>query len=238
METPLAGRVVSVNVGTPREVSASDRKVLTSIYKSPVEGRVAARHHNLEGDRQSDLKVHGGPYKAVYLYPFEHYAYWAEQLPGVDLYFGAFGENLTTEGLTEESAHIGDRFRFGSAVLQVTQPRMPCFKLGIRFDRADMVQRFWRSRRSGIYFSIVEEGELGRGDAIEQVAAGPEQVSVADVVRLYTGEATDTGLLERALRTPLSGSWKEEIKERIGHGFPRRQTGKEVANSSGGAVNL
>jgi MOSC domain-containing protein YiiM len=214
METPVAKRVVSVNVGTPREVNANGRKVLTSIFKSPVEGRAAVRRHNVEGDRQSDLKVHGGPYKAVYLYPFEHYAYWAEELPGMDLPFGVFGENLTTEGITEELAHIGDRFRFGSAVLQVTQPRMPCFKLGIRFGRADMVQRFWRSGRSGIYFSIVKEGELGRGDVIEQVAAGPEQVSVADVVRLYTGEARDTGLLERALRSPLTGSWKRDVQER------------------------
>ena len=207
-------RVVSVNVGSPRRVQVDGRVVLTSIYKTPVNGRVAVRNYNLEGDRQSDLRVHGGPYKAVYLYPSEHYDYWAEELPGADLPFGAFGENLTTAGLNEESAHIGDRFRIGSVVLQVTQPRMPCFKLALRFNRADMVQRFWNSGRSGIYFSISREGELGSGDTIERVAADPEEVSVADVVRLYKGDTSNGALVARALRAPLSGSWKQEIRSR------------------------
>jgi MOSC domain-containing protein YiiM len=138
-------RVLSVNVGMPKQLPT----VLTSIFKSPVEGRVAVRRHNIDGDRQSDLTVHGGPNKAVYCYPAEHYDYWKEQLPDMDLPYGAFGENLTTEGLTEDAVSIGDRFQVGSAVLRVTQPRMPCFKLGIRFGRADMVKRFWRSGRSG-----------------------------------------------------------------------------------------
>lgn len=205
-------RVVSVNVGKPRQVPAGNRTVLTSIYKVPVHGRVALRGYNLEGDRQSDLSVHGGPYKAVYLYPSEHYSYWAEQLPGADLPFGVFGENLTTEGIREETVHIGDRFRIGSAVLQIAQPRMPCFKLALRFNRGDMVKRFWKSGRSGVYLSIVQDGELGCGDPIEQVAADPEQVSVADVVRLYKGDSTDQDLFARALRAPLYGSWKQEIR--------------------------
>jgi MOSC domain-containing protein YiiM len=207
-------RIVSVNVGMPREVSVPRGKVLTSIFKTPVESRVAVRGYNLEGDRQSDLTVHGGPYKAVYLYPSEHYAYWAEQLPDMELSYGVFGENLTTEGVLEESVHIGDRFRFGSTILQVTQPRMPCFKLALRFARADMVRRFWHSGRSGIYFSVVEEGELGRGDTIEQITSDPEGVSVADVVRLYKGEETGSDVFWRALHAPLSGSWKEEIRSR------------------------
>ncbi|MGA2186003.1 MAG: MOSC domain-containing protein [Bryobacteraceae bacterium] len=207
-------RVVSVNVGTPREVRVQNTAVATAIFKSPVEGRIALRRNNLAGDRQADLTVHGGLHKAVYLYPAEHYRYWAEQLPGAELPFGAFGENLTTAGLLEESVRIGDRFRIGSAVLQVTQPRMPCYKLAIRFGRADMVKRFWISGRSGIYFSVVEEGELVAGDAIEQVGAGPEEITVADVVRLFRGDETDPEKLRRAMRAPLFGSWKEELDAR------------------------
>jgi len=209
-------RVVSVNVGKPTQVQVGHATVLTSIFKSPVEGRVAVRGHNIDGDRQSDLTVHGGPNKAVYCYPAEHYRYWKEQLPDMDLPYGAFGENLTTEGITEDAVSIGDRFRVGSAVLQVTQPRMPCFKLGIRFGRADMVKRFWKSGRSGIYFAVVEEGGVAAGDLVERIAEGPEEISVADVVRLYRGDETNGELLQRALRAPLSGSWKEELRARAG----------------------
>jgi len=198
----------------PRQVPANHAEVLTSIFKSPVAGRVAVRQHNIEGDRQSDLTVHGGPNKAVYCYPGEHYRYWKEQLPDMDLPYGVFGENLTTEGITEDEVSIGDRFRVGSAVLQVTQPRMPCFKLGIRFGRADMVKRFWQSGRSGIYFAVVDEGDVAAGDLVERIAEGPEQISMADVVRLYRGDETSAELLARALRAPLSGSWKEELRER------------------------
>jgi MOSC domain-containing protein YiiM len=215
-------RVVSVNVGQPREVETPRGTVLTSIFKSPVSGRIkspvsgriAVRGHNIEGDRQADLTVHGGPSKAIYAYSSEHYAPWVRELASPDLPFGNFGENLTTEGLTEERVHIGERYRIGSAVLQATQPRMPCFKLALRFGRADMVKLFWKSGRSGVYFAIVQEGELGSGDEIELVAAHPEQVSVADVVRVYKGETTDDDLFERVLRAPLHGSWKREIEER------------------------
>lgn len=212
---PHLGNILSVNVGTPRQVPAAHgQTVLTSIFKSPVEGRRAVRRHNIEGDRQSDLTVHGGPNKAVYCYPSEHYAYWKEQLPEHDLsVYGAFGENLTTSGILETEVWIGDQFRAGSAVLQVTQPRMPCFKLGLRFNLSTMVKRFWQSGRSGIYFSIVEEGDLAAGDAIERIARGPEQLTVADVVRLYRGDEKSPELLDRALRAPLSGSWKEDIRE-------------------------
>lgn len=214
METNGTSRLISVQVGRPRRIESETGTVLTSIFKSPVSGRVTLRGYNLAGDQQSDRTAHGGPHKAVYLYPSEHYSYWAEQLPETPLQFGNFGENLTTVGIDEESAHIGDQFRIGSAILQVAQPRMPCFKLGIRFGRADMVNRFWASGRSGIYLSVVEEGELGAGDLIEQVAEGAEQVSVADVVRLYKGEITDSDLVWRALRAPLYGGWKEGIRER------------------------
>ena len=206
-------KVVSVNVGTPKQVLVRDRTVLTSIFKSPVDGSVAVRRHNLAGDRQADLTVHGGPYKAVYCYPSEHYSFWAAQLPDTELTPGNFGENLTTEGLAEDEVCVGDQFRFGSAVLQVTQPRMPCFKLGIRFARADMVKRFWQSRRPGIYFSVVEEGDVAAGDAIERTLRVPDGISIADVVALSLGDERSPELMERALRAPLYGSWKEQIRE-------------------------
>jgi MOSC domain-containing protein YiiM len=129
--------------------------------------------------------------------------------------FGAFGENVTSEGLFETEVCIGDQFRFGSAILQVTQPRMPCYKLALRFERSDMVKRFWKSGRSGIYFSVVREGEMESGDAIEKIGAGPEQVTVADIVRLFKGEEWNGDILQRALRSPLYGSWKRDIQSRL-----------------------
>jgi MOSC domain-containing protein YiiM len=198
----------------PRELATSNGAVLTSIFKSPVAGRVPLRDHNLEGDRQSDLRVHGGTYKAIYLYPSEHYSYWSQELAGKDMPWGAFGENLTTEGFDEQEVHIGDQFRIGSAILQVTQPRMPCFKLALRFGRSDMVKRFWESGRPGMYFSVVREGDIGAGDSIERLNDGAEQVSVADVVRLFKRETDDRDLYARALRVPLFGSWKKDIQER------------------------
>jgi len=209
------GTIISVNVGTPTQVRVQDHVVLTSIFKKPVEGRVEVRRHNIAGDRQADLTVHGGPHKAVYSYPEEHYAFWREQLPESELVFGNFGENLTTRGWTEEAVHIGDQFRAGTAILQVTQPRMPCYKLAIRFGRADMVKRFWQSERSGIYFSVVEEGEMAAADPIERVAQAPDSVSVADVVALYKGSKDNPELLARALEAPLFGGWKEGLAERM-----------------------
>jgi MOSC domain-containing protein YiiM len=213
METPKK-RIVSVNLGEPRRVMAGNVPVMTAIFKSPVAGRVAVRRHNLAGDRQADLTVHGGPNKAVYLYPSEHYDYWAHELPDKELPFGIFGENLTTTGLLEETTRIGDRFRFGSAVLEVTQPRMPCYKLAIRFERADIIKRFWRSSRSGIYFSVIEEGDVAAGDPIELIGTGPEDVTVADIVRLYSGEENDAEKLRRALIAPLRDGWKEALEAR------------------------
>lgn len=206
--------VLSVNVGTPRQIEVDGQAVLTSIFKSPVHGRVAVRRHNIAGDAQADLTVHGGPYKAVYCYPDEHYSYWTGQLPGMELVPGMFGENLTTRGLTEDEVLIGDRFRAGSAVLQVTQPRMPCYKLGIRFGRPDMVKKFWHSERPGIYFSVVEEGDVAAGDLIERIARVADGISVADVVALYKGKKKNADLMERALRAPLHGGWKQGLRER------------------------
>jgi len=209
-------KVVSVNVGLPREVEWRGRTVLTSIWKSPVEGRVPVRRLDLDGDRQSDLSVHGGPDKAVYAYPSEHYAEWARELAGADLPWGAFGENLTTEGLREGDLRIGDRLRVGSAELVVTQPRMPCYKLMIRFGREDMVKRFLRSGRSGFYFAVRQEGDVGRGDAIELVARAEQDVTVADISSLYTHDADNQPLLRRAVDlAALPESWRDYFRKRL-----------------------
>lgn len=207
-------KIVSVNVGQPQAVETPRGAVITSIFKTPVARRVAVRNHNIEGDRQADLRVHGGPSKAVYAYAEEHYAYWRRALPGMELQFGNFGENLTIAGLTEEEAHVGDEYRIGTCILRVTQPRMPCFKLALRFGRADMVQLFWKSGLSGIYFAIAQEGELGAGDGVELAGRDPNGVAIADVVRVYKRETRDQELYARVLAAPISGSWKEEIRER------------------------
>lgn len=209
------GRILSVNIGKARTVTVNGRPVRTGFFKAPVDGPVAIKRTKIEGDEIADLRVHGGPYKAVYLYPSEHYDFWKQELSLADLPFASFGENLTTEGLTEDAVHIGDQFQVGSSILKVTQPRMPCFKLALRFGRADMVKRFWQSGRSGIYFSVVKEGEVERGNSIEKTESDPEQVSVAQIVELYKGTEWSSDLLQRALRSPLFGSWKQDIQTRL-----------------------
>ena len=171
---------------------------------------------NLEGDRQSDLSVHGGTDKAVYAYPSEHYSYWRSKLPDVDLPWGAFGENFTTEGLLEDRVHIGDRLRIGSAEFIVTQPRMPCFKLGIRFDRMDMVKRFLQSKRTGFYFAVLREGEVGEGDPIYYEDQQQDAMSITDIVNLYTVDSENQDLLRRATELPaLPDGWKEYFRRRL-----------------------
>lgn len=211
-------RVISVNVGQPRPVQWEGRTVLTGIFKSPVMGRVRMRALNLDGDRQADTSVHGGPDKAVYVYPSEHYDFWREELPGTDLPWGAFGENLTSEGWEEYEVHIGDRFRIGTAEVVVTQPRMPCFKLGIKLGREDIVSRFLESGRPGFYLRVLEEGEVGAGDAMERIQEDPHRVTVVDVVRLYLDRDGSAGrdLLERAVRVEaLSPAWREGFARRL-----------------------
>jgi len=194
-------KLISVCVGLPRQVIWKGKPVTTGIFKQPVAGRVMMRSLNLDGDRQADLTVHGGVEKAVYAYPTEHYAYWQQELPDEALPWGAFGENLTVEGLSETTVNIGDRFRIGTAEVMVTQPRFPCFKLNLKFGRDDMVKRFLNSRLSGIYFSVVQEGEVGAGDAIEQVSRDEHNITVADIVQIYVREAT-TDLVRRAVQVP------------------------------------
>ena len=210
-------KLLSVNVGLPREVEWNGRVIHTSIFKTPVEGRVRVRKLNLEGDQQSDLSVHGGIDKAVYVYPSVHYSFWHEQLPGADLPWGAFGENFTTEGtLDDTTVHIGDRFRVGSAAFVVTQPRMPCFKLGIRFGRADIIKRFLRSGRNGFYFAVIEEGEVAAGDSIELVTRDEDGITVADIVYLYGVDASNQDLLHRVSELPaLPESWRQYFRKRL-----------------------
>jgi MOSC domain-containing protein YiiM len=206
----------SINVGLPRDVQWRRNTVTTSIFKTPVTGRIRVNRLNLVGDQQSDLTVHGGVDKAVYVYPSEHYAYWREQLPDFPLPWGAFGENFTSEGLLEDAVRIGDRLRIGTAEFAVTQPRMPCFKLGIRFDRADMVKKFLQSGRSGFYLSVSKEGEVETGDTVAFIARDEHAVSVADVVWLYAADGANQDLLRRASTLPaLPESWRDYFRQRL-----------------------
>jgi MOSC domain-containing protein YiiM len=206
-------RVLSLNIGQPREVETPRGIVLTSIFKEPVPDRVAVRGNNLAGDRQSDLTVHGGPNKAIYAYASEHYPYWTHELKR-ELTPGNFGENLTTEGMLESDVRIGDRYRIGSVLLRVTQPRMPCHKLALRFDLPAMVKFFWQSGASGFYFTVVEEGEMGAGDGINLLERDKEGVTITEVLQVYKGESADSDLVDRVLAAPVSERWKQEIRER------------------------
>jgi MOSC domain-containing protein YiiM len=181
-----------------------------------VSGRIALRTLNLDGDRQADLSVHGGPNKAVYAYPSEHYAYWRQELPDAKLSWGDFGENFTTTDLQEEDLHIGDRFRIGSAVLVVRQPRMPCYKLAAKFRRDDMIERFLRSGRSGLYFSVEQEGEVGVGDSFELLSRASDGITIAEMNRLFLLERYNHDLLRKAIATPaLPEDWREYLLPRL-----------------------
>jgi MOSC domain-containing protein YiiM len=212
-------KLISVNIGLPREVTWHGITVTTGIFKQPVEGRVALLKLNLDGDRQADLTVHGGEHKAVYCYPHEHYDYWNSELPGRKLPAGVFGENFTTEGLPEDSVHLGDRFSVGSAEVVVTQPRLPCYKLGVRFQADDMVKRFLASGRMGFYLAVTHEGEVGAGDEIKLVTRDPNLVRVSEITRLYIAKRYDTDdviSVRRALQVAvLPESWKEYFRERL-----------------------
>ena len=216
-------KLVSVNTGMPREVSWHSRVVTTGIFKEPVAGRVALRKLNLDGDRQADLTVHGGEHKAVYCYPLAHYDYWKKELPERDLPMGMFGENFTIEDdgaeSREGSIHVGDRFSVGTAEVAVTQPRLPCYKLGVRFGSDDMVKRFLASGRTGFYLAVLQEGKVGAGDEMKLIAREANGVPVSEITNLYVakryGEA-EIRALERALRVKeLPEFWKEYLRERV-----------------------
>lgn len=212
-------KIVSLNTGLPREVTWHGLSVTTGIFKQPVEGRIALRRLNLDGDRQADLTVHGGKDKAVYCYPLTHYDYWKRELPGHELPLAVFGENFTIDGLLEDDVHLGDRFSVGSAEVVVTQPRLPCYKLGIRFQMDDMVRRFLISGRTGFYLAVTREGEVSAGDEIKPLSRDPNKVPVSEITRLYVAKrygVDDVASLKRALLvTALPESWKEYFRERL-----------------------
>jgi MOSC domain-containing protein YiiM len=225
-------KLVSLSVGLPREVTWHGMNVSTGIFKQPVDGRVAIRRLNLDGDRQADLTVHGGNDKAVYCYPLQHYGYWKKELPEHQLPLGAFGENFTVDfdrndvgagtkdaALPEHAIHVGDRFSVGSAEVVVTQPRLPCYKLCIRFQMEDMVKRFLASGRSGFYVAVTREGEVGAGDEMKPLAQDSNAVPVSAITQLYIAKrysTEDLRLVERAVRVAaLPESWKEYFRERL-----------------------
>jgi MOSC domain-containing protein YiiM len=209
-------KLISLNVARPQLMVYKGTTISTGIFKKPVAGVITLRSLNLDGDRQADLNVHGGPYKAVYGYPAEHYEYWRHELPGESLPCGAFGENFTTEGLSEDDLHIGDRFQVGSSILIVRQPRMPCYKLAAKFKRDDMIERFLHSRRSGFYFSVEQEGEVEKGNAIELISRNHDGITIAEMNRLIAHDRYNRELLQKAMATTeLPESWREYFLPRL-----------------------
>ena len=209
-------KLISVNVSLPKEVRHKNRSVTTGIFKTPVQGRVMLRELNLDGDGQADLTVHGGVHQAVYVYPVEHYDYWKEKLGRNDLTFGQFGENFTVAGMLEDQIHIGDIFRIGEAMAQVTQPRVPCFKLAMKMQMPQFPKLFMASGRTGFYLRVLKEGEVGAGDAIERIDIDPEPMSVQEVFRLAFVDQENRAVLEKAVDLRgLSPGWQSMFEERL-----------------------
>lgn len=211
------GEVLSVNVGRPRILLRRGRSTSTAIIKTPVSGRVAVRLENLDGDQQADLSVHGGPDKAVYVYPAEHYDPWRAELPGVDFPWGSFGENLSCSGgWVEDEVRIGDRFRIGDAEFEVSQPRLPCGKFNLKFDRTDMVKRMMANGRFGFYLRVLREGTVAEGDAVDRTARSPSDLTIAQAARLATTDRDNLPLLRVAVEaTALPSSWLDDFRERL-----------------------
>lgn len=209
-------KLISLNVARPRLAFYKGATVNTGIFKKPISGRIALRRLNLAGDQQADLSVHGGVYKAVYAYPAQHYDYWRRELPDMDLPWGMFGENFTTEGLGEDEVHVGDLFRIGSATVMVRQPRMPCYKLALKFQRDDILERFLLSGRTGFYFSVEQEGEVGKGDTFDLTSQNLRGITIAEVNRLFVRDKYNHDLLQKAIATAaLPESWREYFLPRL-----------------------
>jgi MOSC domain-containing protein YiiM len=212
-------KLVSLNVGLPREVTWHNQVFSTGIFKQPVSSRLTLRTLNLDGDHQADLTVHGGTHKAVYCYPSEHFDYWKRELPGRELPAAAFGENFTVDEMFEDSLYLGDRFRVGTAEVVVTQPRLPCFKLGIRFQDDHMVKRFLAAGRSGFYLAVTKEGEVGAGDTFQPLSRDPAAVPVSEITRLYVSKGyskADLAAVRRILQvSAVPEDWKSYFHGRI-----------------------
>ena len=207
-------KLLSVNVSQPKEVSYNGKRIKTGIFKEPVAGRTVMRRLNLDGDGQGDPSVHGGIHKAVYIYTIEHYDYWKHELGRDDLTYGQFGENLTVEGLLEETVHIGDVFRIGEALVEVSQPRVPCFKLGIKMGNPQIVKPFLASKRVGFYVRVLEEGEVEAGDTIKRTKIGDGGMTVKEIVHLRHFDNANTAAIEKAANLPaLTPSWRNAFKK-------------------------
>jgi MOSC domain-containing protein YiiM len=209
-------KLISLNVARPRLMLYKGQSINTGIFKEPVSGAVTLRTLNLDGDRQADLSVHGGPYKAVYGYPSEHYEFWRQELPKANLSWGAFGENFTTEGLLERDLHVGDRLQIGTAIVTVRQPRTPCYKLAAKFQRDDMIDRFLHSGRSGFYFSVEQEGVVQTGDSFEFLSHEPTAVTIAELNQLFVDDRYNRALLEKAIiAVALPEDWRDYLAQRL-----------------------
>lgn len=206
-------KLLSVNVSLPKEVSYNGTIITTGIFKEPVQGPVMLRTLNLDGDDQADRVAHGGIHKAVYVYSAENYAYWKRELDREDLLYGQFGENFTVEGMPDDMIHVGDIFRVGEALVEVTQPRVPCFKLGIKMGDPLFPKLFLVSERPGFYLRVLEEGEVGAGDVIERLKMGREQMTVREVHHLLFFDKRNVEAARRALRIPaLSPGWRGSLE--------------------------
>jgi MOSC domain-containing protein YiiM len=209
-------KVISLNVALPRTVKFRGQAVTTGIFKEPVKGRIKLRRLNFDGDKQADLTVHGGPDKALYAYPAEHYDYWKKRLPNMKLPWGMFGENLTTEELFEDQVNIGDVFRIGSSEVVATQPRMPCYKLGVKFGSMDIIRQFMESKLTGIYFRVLKEGDVGAGDEIELISRDENNVTVKDVVRLVSSRGNEATIQRAVHIKALPEAWRQEFLAYLG----------------------
>jgi MOSC domain-containing protein YiiM len=219
-------RLLSVNVSQPKAVPYGGRIITTGIFKQPVEGRVRLLTLNLEGDGQADLKGHGGTFKAVYVYSIENYDYWKRELRRDDFSYGQFGENFTVEGMLEDAVHVGDVFQVGGALVAVSEPRVPCAKLALKMGMPTFPKRFLASERVGFYLRVLQEGEVGAGDPIEQVKADPERMTVQEFVHLaYFDEGNLEGV-RKALRIatlpPDWREWFEEVLAKSGEALPEK----------------
>ena len=225
-------KILSVNVSFPKEIDFEGQKVITGIFKEPIEGRIMLRTLNLDGDKQADLTVHGGPDKAVYEYPIEHYEFWRKVYPDIEMPNGMFGENFTTEGLMEAQVNVGDVFRIGSSKVIATQPRMPCYKLGVKFGRMDVLKKFLASGRSGVYFKVLEEGEVGTGDPIIQIKKDTNRVGISDIVKLFSSDRENIKMMRRAIKVEaLPEGWKDYFYEQI------RRVERKISGQKGTSAN-
>ena len=209
-------QLLSIHVGRPQLVMRNGEPVSTAIFKQPVEGRVMLRTLNLDGDRQADLSVHGGRTKAVYAYPAEHYDFWRKEFPDMELPFGMFGENFTVTGFSESELNIGDEFRVGAAIVRVTEPRLPCYKLGIKFGRSDILKRFLASERTGFYLGVDQEGEVGASDEFQLIRRNKPSVTITEVTRLYSSDRANVELLRRAVAVEaLDDGWRSYFQNQL-----------------------